>query len=148
MAYSTVANVQSEFKALTIDGSSPLTTTEVTEFISQADTEIDAYIGTKYSTPVSSSTAPISIILLRQLSTWLTAHRVQEKLQVKSVSQEVDQEGNAVSLRQRAIAILEKIQKGQITLSDATLANTQDGVSDYNSVNSVAPLFDAELEQW
>jgi len=152
MPYSTNAQVASEFKQISFGASTPVTETEADRFITESDQEIDSMIGSRYSTPVSSSTSPLSIILLRQLSIWLTADRVARIYKVKIGVEDVNQEGVTVNLRQRALDVLEKIKKGEIKLSDATAASTQDGLTSYNAQNStdtdVTPTFEARTDQW
>lgn len=148
MAYAISAQVASEFKDITIGASTPVTSTEVDRFIAESDQEIDSIIAIRYSTPIDETENPLSFLIVRQLSIWLTAYRVGKILQVKSVVEEVSQEGGQISLRQRAMDMLDKIVKGEMTLPDADLAVSGGIVSDYNSNNSVEPLFDAEKDQF
>lgn len=148
MAYTTEALVKAEFREISIGASTLVTSSDVTEFISQADAEVNAAVAVKYEVPIDATEHPYSFPLVRQASTWLVAHRVGQILQIKSIVEQVNQEGAVISLRDRAEKMLEAIRSGKLILSDADPSTTEVGVSDYNSANAVSPLFDVETEQF
>lgn len=77
MAYSTVANVQTLIKWTTFSSTSKVTTTEVTEFINEADAIINNRISSVYQTPITDSD---DIEILKYISCRLAAFEVANAL--------------------------------------------------------------------
>ena len=149
MAYATVAQVASEFKSITFSSTTLVTDTEVTRFIAEADAEINAYIGSKYETPIDETEHPNSFILVRQISIWLVADRVREVMQMKNLTpEEIEQGVRPPSSRKAALDLLKKIQKGEINLSDADLVNTDAGVKSFAVDNNLEHTFKRNVDQW
>lgn len=144
MAYSSVENIQSEFKNLTISATTEVTTTEVTRFIEEADAYIDGVISQKYQVPI---TGAMSLIIVRQISIYLVAQRVKDILEVKTGSQQSEQDGRG-SFKAFAEKALKDIIDDKLLLSDATLYSPEDGVASYVSSNNVPFIFERGTEQW
>lgn len=147
-AYSIVADVQSEFKDITFGANGKVTSTEVTEFITQADEEINSYINNRYAIPVSSSISPLASKLVKQLSIWLVTDRISKILKVKSETEKVDQQQNPASLRTRAVKILERLRKADQDLVDGEQKNTTLGINSFTESNAIEPCFGKETDQW
>lgn len=149
MAYSTNAQVASEFKDITFGGSTPLTDTEVDRFIEEADAFINAKISKRYSTSITEVGNPISFAILRNISIWLVAERVREIMQVKGISVEQLKQGARVPAgRKEAMKMLEEIAGGKLDLSDATLADSDDRIASFNVDNDIEHSFKRNVEQW
>ena len=144
MAYSTVALVISEFKSITIDSTTQVTDTEVTQWIVEADAYIDGRIGLLYTTPV---TASISLEILKSISIGLVAQRVAYAMEIKSITAKGDQYVPK-NLIEQAEKRLEMIVNRQLLLSDADERSTQSGVKSYTSENTVNRKFDQTKDQW
>lgn len=146
MAYSDIDSVKAEFKSITFTGSdAAVTEDDVTEFITQADAEIDSRISTRYQVPVTAGASALS--LLKQLSIWLVAARIKEITEVKDVREEVNQDVKS-DTSARARKMLEQIAKGEINLIGATLASSDDGVKSYVSANNIERVFKKDSDQW
>lgn len=145
MAYCNNAQVASEFKEITFSTSSSVTTADVDRFIEEADSEIDARIGTRFVVPV---TGPISLITLRQISIWLVTYRIREILRVKNPSKETEQNVRDGNMRAQALKMLDDIVKGLMTLADASLINSADGVSSYGVSAGLEHTFRKGEDSW
>ncbi len=146
MAYCTKAEVQAEFKQLSLDSGS-LSTDTLEQWIEEADALIDGRIGLKYSTPIVVGTSPKSFKIVRSLSRRLVAERVRNFLKVKTGDPEKDQEGTTPE-KKEIMQMLKDIQTGDLLLSDATLMNSDNVTKDYNSDNDIEHVFQAGEEQW
>lgn len=146
MAYCVIDDVKAEFKSITFTGSdAAVTEADVTEFIVQADAEINSRIGLRYQVPVTAEATALS--LLKMISIWLVSARIKEITEVKDVREEVNQDVKADSAS-RARKMLDQIAKGEINLIGATLASTADGVNSYVSANNVERVFKKDTDQW
>lgn len=132
MALCTVAEVASEFKAITFTSSTTVTDTEVTRFITEAEEEINSRLNRRYVVPVTEAGSPLSFILLRQICIWLVADRVREIMEMKMVpTPDLRQEMKALDAGKRARAQLVEIVAGKMILRDVELATTHDGVKSF-----------------
>jgi len=145
MPYSVSTDVASEFRNVSFTTTSLVTTAEVTEFIVQADALIDGMIGKRYEVPI---TGAESLKILKQISIWLVAYRVSKILKVKSASEEPNQGPKSVNLYDKALALLKKISKGDILLSDTDTLNAKDGIESYNVSNNIVPVFQKGVDQY
>ena len=144
MAYSTTTDVASEFKNITISATSALTTTEVTEFIVQADAYIDSRLGLKFTVPI---TGAESLKIVKRLSIWLVASRMKEIYKVKTGAVLVDQ-GETGDLGKMAREELDKIIKNELLLSDATLLSSANGVKSFSNDNGEEYTFQRNRDDW
>ena len=145
MAYSTVANVESEFKDIDFSASTTITDTEVTAFISEADALIDATIDNRYVVPV---TGAASLLILKTISIWLVKARILSILSVKTPQDKTKQDPDGPTLRKDALKMLEMISKGQLTLVDATLVDTEGGMTSYLMDATIQKQFKTNRDQW
>jgi phage gp36-like protein len=143
MAYSVYGDVASEFKNILFATGQPVTDAEVTEFISQADAEIDGYLSQRYVTPI---TGTISLVVVKQLSIWLVADRVSKILQVKTKTEETKTADK--SLRQMALDRLKELAKGTFKLPDATVLSSGAGFRSYANDNELDYTFKKGDDQW
>ena len=143
MAYSTNADVQSEFKNLTYT-SNGITSAEVDEFISQEDAYIDGMVGGKYATPITGSE---SLKIIKTISIYLVANRVKTILAVKTGISKTEQD-SVSSLASIAKEKLKMIREGTLILSDATLARASDGVDSFAVSDDIKHVFDRDKDQW
>jgi len=140
MAYSVYGDVQSEFKSTTFGASTKITSTEVTEFISQADAMIDGIVSGKYVTPVTGSE---SLKIVKMISINLVAGRIWNILEREGT----DAKNKGHDLIEFAKAMLKKITEGKLELSDATsIASTT--FESYNKTNAIVGLIDKDTDQW
>lgn len=144
MAYVTPAQIAAEFKSMTIGATGPVNTTNLADFIAQADAEINSRLAVKYSTPITGTEA---LIIMQMISTYLVKARIQSILRVKTGKEDPDQD-TADNLRKIAITLLDQLAKGTSILTDATLAVSADGVKSRASDDEVENHFDLESDQW
>lgn len=146
MAYCTVADIQGEFKAATFGATSSPTDTTVTGFIAQAGAEIDATLGLKYATPITGAT---SLLIVKQIAIDLVAARVKNILEVKSPiaqgQQAIKGDDSATAARKRLKAI---IVGQELTLPDATILSSNDGVESFDVSNGEEFVFQKGVKQW
>lgn len=145
MAYTTSAAVASEFKKITIDANSAVTSTEVDEFISQTDAMIDGVIQARYTVPVSASEA---LKILKTISTAFVAKRVADIMKLKTGEVEKEQEPKFDTLYYHAKKMLEQIRKGELILSGAQSSTSHQGVKSFNVDNSIEHTMKKGIDQW
>lgn len=144
MAYSTNALVASEFKSITFSTDTKIKSSEVDQWITEADEYIDARIGLVYSTPV---TATKSLEVLKTISIGLVAQRVSRAMEIKSITPTGDQyipKDLILEAKERLQMIVDR----KLLLSDATEITTHGGVSSYSNDNTVTRKFDQTKDQW
>lgn len=144
MSYTNPTLVVGEFKDLTISASTAVTTTKLTQFIADADAEINSRLGVKYKTPI---TGTESLVMVTMIATWLVKHRIIEVLHVKTADDKTSQVGSK-SYRETALAVLKEIASGNIILTDAVLKTSADGVRSFSNDNATANIFDRSIDQW
>lgn len=145
MAYSTVANIESEFKDIDFSASTTITDTEVGVFIDEADAFIDASIDNRYEVPV---TGAASLLILKTISIWLVKARILSILSVKTPQDKTKQDPDGPTLRKDALKMLEMISKGQLTLIDATLVDTEGGMVSHLMNETIQKQFKTNQDQW
>lgn len=129
MAYCTQAQIESEFKSMTFSATTPVTDTDITRFIVEADAKIDSKLAVKYTTPITGAN---SLIVVRTIAIKLIKHRIERIINVKTPSAAGNQ-GEETSLLDEAEKELDDLAKGMAVLTDATLATSADGVKSYTS---------------
>lgn len=144
MAYSTESQVEGEFKNIDFTSTTAVTSDDITRFIAEADALIDAKVGLKYAVPI---TGAASLLIMRYCSIQIVADRVRKILEVKTGESDKDQDEKENEFK-NAESIINRISKGELVLSDATLANSHDGIKDYVYANSIEPDFSVTSEQW
>lgn len=150
MAYSTNAQVASEFKSITFSSSTSVTDTEVDRFIVEADEEINSQIGRVYVVPIVEADSPLAFPVVRMLSIWLVAERVREIMQLKSIMPtRLKQQGRMpLDSAERAREMLESIAARKMQLLDAKLKTTHGGVASFNSDNAIDAQWEKGVDQW
>jgi hypothetical protein len=137
MAYAAYADIQSEFKNQTFSASTKLTSTEVTEIITQTENKINAELGQVYVTPVTNST---DISILKRISIMFVKHRVENILKIKS-GEKLDSEDQE-NLEKKAQDELDKIIEKRLLHNTTRRTTNNSGVEDYNSNNEIRATFD------
>lgn len=145
MAYCTEAQVQAEFKQLDISSSTAIKSAQVAEFIAEADAEINAIIGTRYTVPVTSGDA---LVLCRLMSRAIVSDRVAGVLQIKSGQAKADQDARKPMTRADALKLAERIAKGEIAFAGAIPISGDDGVKAFVSGTDVERTFKRGETQW
>ena len=132
MAYASASDVQNEFKNVDFtQPSSAVTTAKVTEWIGQAEAEINAKVGMVYQVPVDSGASPNSTLILKAISIGIVAQRVRDVLQVKTPDQETSQGARKDSAKD-ARTRLDAIVNRTLPLPDAVLISSTNGATDYD----------------
>lgn len=151
MAYSTAAQVASEFKSITFSSSTSVTDTEVDRFIDEADEVINSRIGLKYSLvdDITLVDNPLAFPILRQISIWLVADRLREIMQVKDIGDDrIKQGARAPNSAARAEKMLDAIAKGTLLLRDVDLNTTHDGFKSFATDEGLEHQFKKDVDQW
>lgn len=144
MPYSTYTDVASEFKDIDFTATgAKVSSTEVTEFIVQADALIDAMISNKYEVPV---TGTKSLSLLKMISIMIVRDRILEIMSVKTGDEETTQDPSKKYLISPK-DMLKAISKGDTKLVDA-VALSGGGVSSFNVDHSIKHVFKKGVDQW
>lgn len=148
MAYTTKAEIESDFKDTKFDSTTMVTANDVTQFIVEADALINAYVGGVYTVPVV--TAGEGLNLLKLLSRSLTAARIKRILEVKQEKNtDANQNVLGVLLSPSAVMnILKDIQDKTLTLAGAAPLVSGGGFFSNNNSNGVAPVVAKDTKQW
>jgi len=147
MAYATTAEIESDFKDAAFTTSTTVKAADVTQFIVESDSLIDAYVGTVYAVPVSSGSG---LQLLKLLSRSLVTARIKRIMEVKQEkNSSPDQNIVGVLLSpSKVMEILKDIQKKNIALAGAVLLTSGGGFSSHNNTHDIAPVMKKEDRQW
>lgn len=149
MSYVTFTEIASEFKNLTFGVSGAVTSDEVVEFIEQEEALVNASVSVRYEVPV---VGVESIKILKRIVSSFVAYRVAKILNLKKdvtiPEKFVAQVLNEGSFYALASKQLESIRIGTLILPDAVTISTGQGVSSYNAINNVEPLWERDKKQW
>ncbi len=147
MAYTTAAEIEADFKDMTFTSTSNVKTDDVTQFIVEADALINAYVGARYTVPVTSGDG---LNLLKLLSRSLVAQRVKALLEVKQdTSKDANQSVKGVLLSAKEVmAILSDIKNDILQLSGAASLVSSSGFYSNNVANCVKPVVTKSDKQW
>jgi phage gp36-like protein len=147
MAYSTVEQVQAEFRKLDIAScGTAVITAEVEEFIEEADSIIDSIIGKRYEVPVTGAS---SLKILRYISRNLAADRIRGILVVRQApAEELKQDVKGGPTRSELMKMLYAIANGDLPLTDAVIASTGQGVTSFAIENDEEHVFKKNVDQW
>lgn len=137
MAYAVVSDIQSEFKNTSFTTTSSLTSTEVTELITQTENKVNAELAQVYVTPVTNAT---DVSILKTIVIYFVKHRVQEILALKS-GEKLDSEDQS-NLEDKAQEMLDKIIDRKLLHNTTRKSTNNSGIEDYNSNNSIRATFD------
>jgi len=144
MAYCSASNVTNEFKSITFDSNTPVTSSDIAEFIAQIDAYIDGKLYFRYTTPITGAN---SLLILKSISTYLVASRVSKILELKTG--ETDKNQLVIDKNKKdATNMLKEIFDGSLVLSDATLRSANCGVYGYTYDNDVEASVNVTDDQW
>lgn len=149
MAYAETEELKAEFKSIDFGTGTQVTDDTVERFLDEASAEIDSIIGVRYETPVPDSTSAATI--LKTICLWLVKDRVSSILQIKTVEPKIDQDVSNRSLREQALAWLDKIAEGKVKFDGATILTTGGSVAAVDSYlrnREVCYEFQAGKDQW
>ena len=144
MAYATASDISSEFKNITFSSTTAVTDTEVTEFIDQESAYINSVIAGRYVVPV---TGTESLKTLKVICIELVAMRVKRIMAVKTGNVDTSQESLSNPSKSPHTK-LNEIREGITLLTDATLKNSNGGVSSYTVTNNIENTFKRNTDQW
>ena len=147
MSYCATTDIQSEFKNITIGSATRVTTSEVEEFILQADNVINSRLSTILTTPVGSAASPNMFSVCKRLSTMLVVNRLKSILEIKTGSEKTDTE-KPENLETKALDEIDEIIIKRQILDGVRLSTGSYGISDYNNTNDITQTFDVTTDQW
>ena len=148
MAYTTYQEIQADFKDVTFTTTSNVKSPDVTQFIVESDSLIDAYIGTVYTVPVE--TGDSALALLKLLSRSLVTARIKKIMEVKQ-DKSTDANQNVVGVLlspTQVMNILKDLQKKIIKLDGALVLSTSGGFNSFNVTNSTEAVMKKSDQQW
>ncbi len=147
MSYTTANEIESDFKDLTFDASSNVTTDDVEQFIVEADSLINGYVGTVYQTPVTQGEG---VSLLKLLSRSLVSARIKRIMEVKQ-DKNPDPSQNVLGVllsTTQIMKILNDIQTKTMKLDGAVLLVASGGFFSKNYECDVEPTILKDTKQW
>lgn len=146
MSYISVDDVLLEFKALTVNASTAITSAKIQQYITTEEAVINGKIAGLYSVPIAAS-ASISFSIMQGLALAAVRARILPIVAVKTGKDDLDQ-GGASDLREYVKETLDMIRNREMILVDATLVDANGGIDSYNVDESVEAVFDKDVEQW
>lgn len=126
--YSSVADIEGEFKALQFTSQSAVTSNQVTDWIKQESAYINAKISLRYVTPVT-DTYEEAFLLLKRICIFRVSERVKNKLEVKSGNNQTDQEVKQANYTRTPNTDLLDIAEGRLILKSVPLVASSGAVS-------------------
>jgi phage gp36-like protein len=152
VAYAANTDLLLEFKGVSAWNASTVSAATVDEWCAQASNTIDAAIGGKYSTPVDGTASPKAFSVLKSICIGLVKPRVQSVLKSGTGEAKTSTSaGSAPDPTKAQMDLLKQIQSGAMTLSDAVLGTSADGVESYTNDNADTlqpPTFTREGNDW
>jgi hypothetical protein len=148
MAYSTNAEVASEFKSIDFAATNAIiTAASVDQFIIEADALVNSFVGQRYETPLVSGEG---LQLLKMFSRLLVAERIRKILEVKDPkASEQAQNPRGVSLSTKDImATLKQIAAGEQVLAGAIPLLTGGAFFSNAVVDQDKPIFEKAKDNW
>ncbi len=148
MSYCAVADVQADFKALTIGAGTNVSTAAVTQFIVEASALIDGYVGQRWVTPITADASALALMSL--FCRTLVADRIRgiiaNKQQTNTdANQAVKSDGYSVK---NVMQSLNDIRLGNMQLTGATLILSNAGFVSRNYNANETPVFHKNRKQW
>lgn len=117
MAYALLADVEAEFPGTVFEAGKPVTDTMVESWLDMASAMIDGYISKEYVVPVVSGDG--ALLQLKDLCLRIVEARIRPKLAIGNAEKRDIQDKLSEKILAGAIAELEKIKLGELTLVDA-----------------------------
>ena len=161
--YTTKDKVLSMFRDIRVEATDTvITDSEIAQFISEADAEINAKLNKFYQTPIDSGDSPESFLILGRISKLKVAHTMKTILEMQKQSSDKEQDVQT-NLEKKADQLLSDLlptfntkanrwDDAIMPLPDAVakaLSPTTDGLFNSNSLNtSTEPVFKKNGDNW
>jgi len=147
MAYTTYTEIEADFKDMSFTTSTNVKQADVTQFIVEADALINAYVGARYTAPVTSGAG---LDLLKLLSRSLVSARIKKIMEVKQEkSTDANQSVTGVLLSpSQVMKILNDIKNDELNLAGAELLTSSRGFHSQNVSDDVEPVIEKDTKQW
>lgn len=148
MAYCTNAEVAKDFPATNFSATgAKVSTSDIDEFIQDADALIDSYISSRYAVPVTGDTTALRT--LRLFSRSLVADKVKGILEIKQPQNSGANQNVRSGLSTKdVIKLLEQIRDGQSQLTGAQLLSSGGGINSFNVREGKTARFNKDEDQW
>jgi hypothetical protein len=149
MAYCTKAEIQQDYKALTLNENSAVTPAALDKIIEQESFYIDARIGLRYVAPVSEDVYPEAFSVLKRIAIFRVSDRVRNILEVKTGVTQKDSDEKYKDNRVRTPSDdLDLIIKGLLILKNVPLLDKNGGVNSFNVDACTQHVFNTSKQQW
>lgn len=146
MSYCAISDIVADFSnSVVFDSDSKVTDAQVTEYIESESNYIDSYIASKYKVPVLEVDSPSAFAMLKRICIYRVSDRVRNILEVKTGDTNLDQDTKGQS--RTPTNDLKLIIDGKLSLIDAPLATTDDGLS-FGVTSDAYKPFNLNTQQW
>lgn len=108
MAYTTVDKIKSYFRKIKIDTDTSVTTTDITQWISEYDAIINSRLYPYYVTPIDEIASPFSYLIVGKISAMFVSHQVKTVLEMTSQKSDKEQEVQT-NLEKKAYSLLDDL---------------------------------------
>lgn len=143
--YCNLDDIKADFGKVDFTATSKVTSDQVESFITSESAYIDAYISSKYKTPVDENNSPQSFALLKRICIFRVSDRIRNILEIKTANQNINQD--VKSQTRSPSDDLKMIIDGKLRLSDCELATTDDGLS-FGVIDQAYKPFNLNDQQW
>jgi len=153
MSYTSQSAVISEIRGLEVDTDTVVTTSDISEWITQADAYINGRLSAYYETPITGSEA---LSIVKTIATYKVVHRVKNKLELTSENSDKKQDVQA-NLDRQAEKMLEqllpKMESGALRepilkLPGATVVSRSPETAAISSYQALTPTFEKGGDNW
>lgn len=145
--YCSEDDVKAEFKSLTIDTDTNISTADVASFIVQSNALIDSYVSKRYLLPIDTSADGFQV--LKMISISIVAERIRAIMEVKqSTSTTANQSVRRLYDAKTIMQMLKDIVSGDMSLVGCTQLQSGGGLYSENAANDVQPVFRKDVTSW
>jgi hypothetical protein len=140
--YCSITDIEAWFPGVVFTSETKITRTRVEALISRHSATIDSRLHTVYEVPITGTTAAK---IVKEICEFLTIADVEDVLN-KGIGRRAENI-TPVNYRQLANTKLDKLETGEITLTDATAKRSYEFHNE-NESSSIDPKFKRDTTQW
>ena len=151
MTYSLLTDIESELRdvSFTSGPNEVLTIAEINAFLTQTEALINTRLSNRYELPI---VGVASLLLLKKIEIDLVTFRVVKILNLKretpTPDSRIEQDLNYSAAFQQSTRLLEELFMGKVLLPDDSPKTAGSGISSFNQVNNIQPVWERDAKQW
>ncbi len=147
MSYCVAADVQADFKGLVFTASTLVTLAAVTQFIAEADSVINAHVGQRWVTPVTTGEAATLMMLFSRTLAGARVRAILRNNQTTNTDANQTAKGDSYTVKDVMTALI-AIKNGEMQLNGGVLLLAGATAYSDNFARGVTPRFSKDRKQW